>query len=108
MAAVDWQAVKAAIGRLEADWTDALAEYCAIPSEGGHAEDLERAAEWTKERLEKIGATTRVIRVDGAPPLVVGGVGVACSGSICARSVRAYSLESRRSSGICTKSGSPR
>ncbi len=75
MAAVDWQAVEAAIGRLEADWTDALAEYCAIPSEGGHAEDLERAAEWTKERLEKIGATTRVIRVDGAPPLVVGEIG---------------------------------
>ena len=75
MAAVDWQAVEAAIGRLEADWTHALAEYCAIPSEGGHAEDLERAAEWTKERLEKIGATTRVIRVDGAPPLVVGEIG---------------------------------
>src|SRR6188508_2705378 len=75
MAAVDWQAVKAAIGRLEVDWTHALAEYCAIPSEGGQADDLERAAEWTKERLEKIGATTRMIRVDGAPPLVVGEIG---------------------------------
>ena len=77
METVDWQAVEAAIGRLEADWTDALAEYCAIPSEGGRGEDLERAAKWTAERLERIGATTRVIRLDGAPPLVVGEIGPA-------------------------------
>ena len=75
MAAVDWQAVEAAIGRLQADWTDALAEFCAIPSEGGRADDLERAAQWTTERLERIGATTRVIRIDDAPPLVVGEIG---------------------------------
>jgi acetylornithine deacetylase/succinyl-diaminopimelate desuccinylase-like protein len=75
MAAVDWQAVEAEIGRLQADWTDALAEYCAIPSEGGRADDLERAAQWTTERLERIGATTRVIRIDDAPPLVIGEIG---------------------------------
>ena len=75
MATVDWQAVEAAIGRLQADWTDALAEFCAIPSEGGRADDLERAAQWTTERLERIGATTRVIRIDDAPPLVVGEIG---------------------------------
>ncbi len=75
METLDWEAVEAAIGRLEAEWTDALVEYCAIPSEGGRADDLESAARWTAERLERIGATTRVIRLDDAPPLVVGEIG---------------------------------
>jgi acetylornithine deacetylase/succinyl-diaminopimelate desuccinylase-like protein len=75
MEAVDWQAVEAAIERQRAGWTDALVEFCAIPSEGGRADDLERAAQWTKKRLEQIGATTRVIRMDGVPPLVVGEIG---------------------------------
>jgi hypothetical protein len=57
MQAVDWEAVEAAIGRLQADWTDALVEFCAIPSEGGRTDDLERAAQWTVGRLEHIGAT---------------------------------------------------
>ena len=72
---VDWQAVEVEIGRLEPAWTDALSGYCAIASEAGRPDDLERAALWTAERLERIGATTRVIRVDGAPPLVVGEIG---------------------------------
>ena len=75
MAAVDWQAVEAEIGRLQADWTDALAEFCAISSEAGRADDLERAARWTTERLERLGATTRAIRIDDAPPLIVGEIG---------------------------------
>lgn len=75
MEAVDWQAVEAAIERQRAGWTDALAEFCAIPSEGGRAEDLEHAAQWTKERLDQIGAATRVIGMDGVPPLVVGEIG---------------------------------
>ncbi|HEX5039625.1 MAG TPA: M20/M25/M40 family metallo-hydrolase [Candidatus Limnocylindria bacterium] len=77
MTAVDWEAVEAAVARLQPEWTDALAEYCAIPSEASHADDLERAAQWTKERLERIGAETRVIRVAGAPPLIVGEIGPA-------------------------------
>ena len=75
--AIDWRAVEAAIGQREAAWTDALAEFCAIPSEGSRPDDLERASQWTAERLERIGATTRVIRIDGAPPLVVGEIGPA-------------------------------
>jgi acetylornithine deacetylase/succinyl-diaminopimelate desuccinylase-like protein len=75
--AVDWQAVEEEIARREVSWTDALAECCAIPSEGGRTHDLERAAEWTRDRLEQLGATTRLMRVANAPPLVVGEVGPA-------------------------------
>lgn len=75
MDAVDWQAIEEEIARREANWTDALAEFCAIPSEGGRTDDLERAADWTRDRLERLGATTRIVRLEGAPPLVVGEVG---------------------------------
>ena len=75
MDAVDWQALEEEIERREAGWTDALAEFCAIPSEGGRTDDLERAADWTRDRLEQLGATTRIVRLEGAPPLVVGEVG---------------------------------
>ena len=75
MEAVDWVAVEAAIGRLKADWTDALAEFCAFASEADRADDLDRAAAWTAERLERIGATARLIRIDDAPALVVGEIG---------------------------------
>ena len=75
MDAVDWQAIEEEVARREANWTDALAEFCAIPSEGGRTDDLERAADWTRDRLERLGATTRIVRLEGAPPLVVGEVG---------------------------------
>ena len=36
---------------------------------------LRAAADWTAERLRRLGATVEVLEVDGAPPLVVGEIG---------------------------------
>lgn len=75
MTSIDWGAVKAEIDRLEGRWTDALLQFCAVASETGRAEDLERAAGMTAEFLGQIGATTRTIRLGDAPPLIVGEIG---------------------------------
>jgi acetylornithine deacetylase/succinyl-diaminopimelate desuccinylase-like protein len=56
-------------------WTDELVEFLAIASEGGDTAGLRRAADWTAERLRRLGATVEVLEVDGAPPLVVGEIG---------------------------------
>ena len=56
-------------------WTQELIEFLAIPSEGGDAEALRQAADWTAERLRRLGATVEILEVDGAPPLVVGEIG---------------------------------
>ena len=75
--AIDWGAVKAEIERLEGRWTDALVEFCAVASEADRPDELERAAGMTSEFLQRIGATTRTIRVGDAPALVVGEIGPA-------------------------------
>jgi acetylornithine deacetylase/succinyl-diaminopimelate desuccinylase-like protein len=75
MDTVDWPAVEREIAHREPRWTDALIEFCAIPSETGNADDLERAAAWTRDRLEAMGATARFVRLADAPPLVVGEIG---------------------------------
>lgn len=75
--AIDWEVVKAEIERLEGRWTDALVEFCAVGSEAGRPDELERAAGMTSEFLQRIGATTRMIRVGDAPPLIVGEIGPA-------------------------------
>ena len=36
---------------------------------------LRAAADWTAERLRRLGATVEVLEIDGAPPLVVGEIG---------------------------------
>ncbi len=56
-------------------WTQELIEYLAISSEGGDMPGLRAAADWTAERLRRLGATVEVLEVDGAPPLVVGEIG---------------------------------
>jgi acetylornithine deacetylase/succinyl-diaminopimelate desuccinylase-like protein len=56
-------------------WTAELAEYLAIPSEGGDPAALRAAADWTADRLRRLGAAVEVLEVDGAPPLVVGEIG---------------------------------
>lgn len=77
MTSIDWEAVKAEIGRLEGRWTDALVEFCAVASEAGRPDQLERAAGLTADFLQRIGATTRTIRVGDAAPLIVGEIGPA-------------------------------
>jgi acetylornithine deacetylase/succinyl-diaminopimelate desuccinylase-like protein len=56
-------------------WTQELVEFLAIPCEGGDTEGLRRAADWTADRLRRLGATVEILEVDGAPPLVVGEIG---------------------------------
>ena len=74
-ASVDFAAFDRLVeARLER-WTAELVEYLAIPSEGGDDAGLRAAADWTAERLRRLGATVEVLEVDGAPPLVVGEIG---------------------------------
>jgi acetylornithine deacetylase/succinyl-diaminopimelate desuccinylase-like protein len=56
-------------------WTQELVEYLAIASEGGDTAGLRRAADWTADRLRRLGATVELLEVDGAPPLVVAEIG---------------------------------
>ncbi len=56
-------------------WTDELVAFCAIPSEAGDAAALRAAGEWCAARLRRLGAVVDVVEKDGAPPLVVGGLG---------------------------------
>ena len=56
-------------------WTAELVEFLRIPSEGGATEALEEAAAWIADRLRHSGAEVDILRVDGAPPLVVGEAG---------------------------------
>jgi len=71
----DWAAFDALVAERLPAWTQELIEYLAIPSEGGDAEALRTAAEWTVRRLGHAGATTWVGEVDDAPMLVVGELG---------------------------------
>jgi acetylornithine deacetylase/succinyl-diaminopimelate desuccinylase-like protein len=52
-----------------------LRELCAIPSEASNPAALGAAATWCLQRLEAAGCTSREIRADGIPTLVVGEVG---------------------------------
>jgi acetylornithine deacetylase/succinyl-diaminopimelate desuccinylase-like protein len=69
----------AAFDRYVADampaWTEELLAFCRIPSEGGDAVALRAAADWTAERLRRVGAAVDVVEKDGAPPLVVAELG---------------------------------
>jgi acetylornithine deacetylase/succinyl-diaminopimelate desuccinylase-like protein len=56
-------------------WTAELVEYLAIASEGGDVAGLRAAADWTAERLRRLGATVDILELDGVPPLVVGEIG---------------------------------
>ena len=74
-AAVDFDAFDRLVeARLE-QWTAELVEFLAIASEGGDAPGLRAAADWTADRLRRLGATVEVLEVDDAPPLVVGEIG---------------------------------
>ncbi|HJW22806.1 MAG TPA: M20/M25/M40 family metallo-hydrolase [Candidatus Limnocylindrales bacterium] len=69
----------AAFDRYVADrmpaWTEELAAFCRIPSEGGDPVALRQAAGWIADRLDRLGATIDVVEVDGVPPLVIGELG---------------------------------
>jgi len=56
-------------------WTQELVEYLAIASEGGDAPNLRAAADWTADRLRRLGANVEMLELDGVPPLVVGEIG---------------------------------
>jgi acetylornithine deacetylase/succinyl-diaminopimelate desuccinylase-like protein len=71
----DWAAFDHYVDDHLAAWTDELVEYLRIPSEGGDDVALRAAADWTAERLRRLGATVEVLEHDGVPPLVVGEIG---------------------------------
>lgn len=56
-------------------WLGELVELCAIPSETGQADALDRAADWTARRLKRLGASVDVLRLPAVPSLVVAQVG---------------------------------
>jgi acetylornithine deacetylase/succinyl-diaminopimelate desuccinylase-like protein len=53
-------------------WTEELVEFCRIPSQTTDPEALEQAAAWIAARLGRLGAAVDVVKVEGAPPLVIG------------------------------------
>ncbi len=63
------------VGERLGAWTDELVDFLRIPSEGGDAEHLRAAADWTAARLRRLGAAVDVLELDGVPPLVVGEIG---------------------------------
>ncbi len=56
-------------------WTQELVEFLAVSSEGGDVPGLRAAADWTVDRLRRLGATVEILEIEGAPPLVVGEIG---------------------------------
>src|SRR5262245_37446715 len=56
-------------------WIEELREFCAIPSEENEPAAVRAAADWTRDRLERLGAAVDVLGFDAVPPLVVGSVG---------------------------------
>jgi len=68
---MDYAAFDRLVDERASSWTQELVEYCRIPSETGRAEELHQAAKWTAERLEKLGARTETVSLEGVPPLVL-------------------------------------
>lgn len=64
-------------------WTQDLIEYCRIPSETGRPAELRAAAQWTSQRLQRLGAKTETVTLDGVPPLVLGEIGSGARRVIC-------------------------
>ena len=64
-------------------FTSELRELCAIPSEATDHGALDAAARWCGDRLVAAGAKAHELRVEGAPALVVGEVGVGKRTLIC-------------------------
>ncbi len=60
-----------------------LRELCAIASEAADPAALERAAAWCRDRLVAAGCTTREIRADSIPTLVVGEAGRGARTLVC-------------------------
>ena len=56
-------------------WIEELADFCRIPSEASDPVALRGAADWTAERLRRLGAEIEVLELRDVPPLVVGTIG---------------------------------
>jgi acetylornithine deacetylase/succinyl-diaminopimelate desuccinylase-like protein len=73
--AVDFAAFDRVVEERLERWTQELVDYLAISSEGGDLPGLRAAADWTANRLRRLGATVEVLELDDRPPLVVGEIG---------------------------------
>ncbi len=64
-------------------WVDELKDYCRIPCETAHLEELRRGATWTSDRLRRAGCDVHLVEEDGVAPLVVGEIGAGERTLIC-------------------------
>ncbi len=71
----DFQAFDRLVEARLDEWTQELVEFLAISSEGGDLAGLHAAADWTANRLRRLGATVDLVEVAGKPPLVIGEIG---------------------------------
>ncbi len=72
---IDVGAIDAYIDARMPAWTDELRDLCAIPSEEGDLDARRAAADWTRDRLARLGATVDVATLPDVAPLVVGTIG---------------------------------
>jgi acetylornithine deacetylase/succinyl-diaminopimelate desuccinylase-like protein len=72
---LDFGAFDRVVGASLERWTQELVEFLRIPSEGGDPASLRAAADWTADRLRRLGATVDIVELDDVPPLVVGEIG---------------------------------
>ena len=71
----DFAAFDRVVGARLEGWTQELVEFLAIASEGGDTAGLRAAADWTADRLRRLGAVVEILELPDAPPLVVGEIG---------------------------------
>ncbi len=56
----------------EAEIVREFAELLSYPNRARDSEDITRAATYIRDRLREVGVESRLLRIDGAPPLVYG------------------------------------
>ena len=80
---MDFSALERLVDERAERWTKELQEFCRIPSETAHVEELRAGARWTADRLRALGASVETIGPPDVPPLVVGELGSGTRSLIC-------------------------
>ncbi|MGH9874354.1 MAG: M20/M25/M40 family metallo-hydrolase, partial [Pyrinomonadaceae bacterium] len=81
--AMDFAPFDQLVDERASQWTNELVEFCRIPSETAHPQELLDASRWMSERLQNLGAKTETVTIDAAPPLVLGEIGSSSRTVIC-------------------------
>jgi acetylornithine deacetylase/succinyl-diaminopimelate desuccinylase-like protein len=69
------QAFDSYVARYKERFLAELRDFCRIPSIAATGQGIEEGASWVAERLQKLGAEVRVLRVEGVAPVVMGTIG---------------------------------